>query len=348
MQNEILTLNEGLDQAFNNSMLAVERGNFKKAIELLEYVERYKADYDEVMLNYVLLISYYNSGQMDKTAMQLQKLNQLYIADGPIKEVIDSIRDEMSKKKTMQQERVEKFILHLFTSNENIDKLIEEYPEDDFLKLIKSPRTIGQFDQIAEMIKIANEQKIIFIAGIENFKQFDDKFTPLGIWTYFKTVEDNPFFWMLLTRDDINMFYKNEALPDYFKNFVTISLMQLVDYKIYKNTELSKFSGIKKELLKIDNRRIGYLIEEVVELYNEEIEYELVKAVVDLVIINNFPQDIFTIDYPTLVATICYIINDVIIGREYDEIISKQLGVRFVDVKQEIKKYKQLITFLIS
>ena len=171
----------------------------------------------------------------------------------------------------------------------------------------------------------------------------------MGLLNGLRDVADNIFFLTRLTTLQLEKFYKNDKIPKFYKNLLTTKLLILIKYQIMDSQKITQYTGIEGEKLYLNESKLDDLIEEVVTVYGGiKLDFEPIIIIVELFVFENFPNEIFDLDHNKLKAMLCYIANDVTLGRDLDELVQANTGVKFEDVKEEIKKYKQLTTFLIS
>ena len=345
----VLTLDSAIEEAVQNAMIAVEKGDFYKTIELLEYVREYKAYYDEVMVNYVLLISYYNINDYQKIVEQFKVLETIQIPSGPIKDVLESIGNEFQKRNAVEEGRSNALIKAIFGDVTNVKLLAEVYPDDDFLSLICEPLSKEDYIDISRLIEDSERGYDFFEKNIDVFVGFNKNVSPMGLLNGLRDVADNIFFLTRLTTLQLEKFYKNDKIPKFYKNLLTTKLLILIKYQIMDSQKITQYTGIEGEKLYLNESKLDDLIEEVVTVYGGiKLDFEPIIIIVELFVFENFPNEIFDLDHNKLKAMLCYIANDVTLGRDLDELVQANTGVKFEEVKEEIKKYKQLTTFLIS
>lgn len=347
---KIVTLNKSLDDAFNQAILAVEGGKFNKAIILLEYVEEHKQTYDEVMVNYILLISYYNTGNRIKALKCLEKFDILKSDNQQIINVVEQIRSDLKNKFDSNKVFCDDFLVKVFKSESVITDLAKKFPDDFFLNVISLPRSEQDYIIIANLVKQAFSGNDFFEKNFNKEGNYEINVLPLKLLNFFKIHEDNMFFWLMLEEKALTKFYNNTNISDFFKNYVTIQLIKIVNYDKLNEERLAKVTNLDKDQLTLNNELAKDLTRDITRIYNDEdvIDYDSVEAVVEIFICELFPKKISDMNYAKLVATIAYAINDVMIGRNYDSLIYKDSKIKFSDIKEEIKEFEHIFIFLLE
>lgn len=355
---DILKLERSLDEAILSAMLAVEAGRFSKVITLLEYVVENKTTYDAVMVNYALLISYMNSGDINMARNKLEVLKTLNIENSQITDVIKSItkeveiRGEVRKKST---ENLTKEALYII-NEDDITLFMDNNPNDGVWKLLFDAKNGDKtaLDLYLEIYKKTKRQLTFFNNALIKFTSFNEKLTPLVMYNYLIEISENPLFWYLLKEPGLKDLFLNENIPLFGKQFFLERRVWALDYGMHY-PESYLVSGEVYDLMTLKpvlEKSVLYaqsltdiFIDADVD-YSEEI-FETVTSVFKIILIESYPKD----DYPDiakLYAVGAYIISDLLFNRTLDDYILDYTKFSFEDVKFEILKYETLITFLLS
>ncbi len=359
MKADVLKLNESLDSAIYNAMLAVESGNFIKVINLLEYVKKEKAVYDKVMINYALLISYMNTGQIPKAMEVVEVLDNLPFDNPEIKNVVDSVKKDISARKQNSDEPKIDFDLDMKLAI----NLAKKHPNDGIWNLAIASfkgEELARSQFNAEVVLathlVKRNQKLII-----EFDGFDDKVKPLDLFAFLNDIKDNHLFWYmhLLDVSNINfeLVFANKKLPLYIKKFYLERYINFRFYGLYSENMIFVVNNLEIHTVNLRPvlKHMDDLASEVIDIYkdvkidNFDDFYESIIGILMVILIEQFPMIMMSEDYDftkTLAIT-SYVINDFIMGRKYDKETQAITNIKFGDIKEDIKNYEYLLTFLL-
>lgn len=360
---KVITMNKSLDDAVGMALNAIEKGDFNKVIKLLEYVKKYKKDYDEVMVNYALLISYMNTGQTSKAADVMVILDELEIKNPQIDEVLKAIKKDLlrvKKNKENSIKEVKDLTYEQIIGNLNLEdrlkilgELYAEYGEGTIWSSLVNPSEIEELrHNYAQYLSIHRK----WLEYVIEFKGFNENVTPLDVFEYLREIEDDYFFWFNFNFHHLELILNNPNMHQFVKNFILERLAFYTQKKIIPvyNIKLSELnSEITTYDLPVFTDQKNELITDINSFYSLVTEVDsdaieaMVASIVDIILISNYPNDLFE-ESDIIKAVVAYIVNDVYLGREYDVMIKEKLNISFEQVKSEIKRYEKLIAYLIT
>lgn len=362
--NKVISMPKSLDDAIGTALIAIEKNNFQKVIKLLEYVKLYKNDYDEVMVNYALLISYMNTGVLDKAHETLNILENTKVSNPQVAEVLKSIKKDLINQVTISHNNQTKAIQDLSTK----DIISKLNLSDRQQIIIENYRKFGDNtiwsnllneDEVADLrmnYTVYLNQMGKFSKYIVNFKGFTSEFSPLDVYEFLKEVEDDEFFWLNFNFKNLELILNNKTLHQFVKNYVLENIAKYTKLKILPiyNIRLSELNGeistidlpVYEELKDETIKRIGTFYQ-LNTKHDAETIATMIESIVDVVATINYPKDVFT-NGPLMDAVVAYIVNDIFLGRENDITIKATTNLAFEDVREEIKKYEELISYLIT
>ncbi len=361
--NKVISMKKSLDDAVGMALNAIEKGDFKKVIKLLEYVKEYKEDYDEVMVNYALLISYMNTGQTSKAAQVMAILDELEIKNPQIDEVLKAIKKDLQrikKNRDSEKREVEELSYEQIIGNLNLEdrlkllgELYAQFGEGTIWSSLVNPSEVEELrHNYAQYLGLNHK----WLGYIVNFKGFDENTSPLDVFEFLREIEDDYFFWFNFNFKHLELILNNSKMHQFVKNFILERLAFYTKEKIIPvyNIKLSELnSEITTYDLPVFTDQKNELITDVNSIYSLVTEVDsdaiesMVASIVDIILIANYPNDLFQ-ESDTVKAVVAYIVNDVYLGREYDVMIKDKLNITFNQVKTEIKRYEKLIAYLIT
>lgn len=355
MSAEILKLESSLNDAIHYAMVAVESGQFNKVITLLEYVKTNKNSYDRVMINYALLISYMNTGRHDKAKLIIQEFEQMKIEHPDIKNVVDSIKNDLNNT-TADSE--------IFSVNSNLDLELEL----DFIEKLKTIEYYNDFAQEIENGEFTNFEDIVaeqiefYEKYILNFESKVESITPLEYYTYLIEIENDVIFWYIENKnykyDRLVKLMANDKVPPFIKKFLLERYAHFANLGILEHIKL-KFENkqidtslLKEQLNNVDMvlglaKGVYLDVEKAGTVILNEDNRNSFANILRVIYIHGFPW----IEYDNVIQVLAiasYIFNDFVVGREYDRATEKFTGFSFDDLKEEIKKFELYITFLLN
>ncbi len=353
---KILTMEKSLEDAIAIGFSAIEANDFYKVIRLLEYVKRYKNNYDEVMINYALLISYMNTQQTDEAVRIINEMDQLEIQNVQIAEVLRNIKKDLKLTNISQKKHSYEEIISNLEIQSKLHLLKDLYDlegdESIWADLI-NPQNISSLRNRYQFYLLQLEKWNHLII---DFTEFSDKITPVDLFEFIKAIEQDYFFWFNFKSEHLAIILNNQELPTYVKNYVLERIAFFTKEKVLPIINITipeigdeittydlpvyvkKQKIITKEIMKI------YLFDDAID---ESTITTMIKSILDIIIISNYPTDML-VDVDKVSATASFIVNDIFMGREYDVLTAEHFGYKFIDLKSEIKQYERIITFLIT
>ncbi len=354
--NKILVMEKSLDDAIAVSFNAIEKNDFSKVIRLLEYVKKYKKNYDEVTINYALLISYMNTHNSKEAIKIIAELDQMEIQNPQIAEVLNNIKKDLKVHVTNKAELSYEQIIKQLKITEKMQlltNLYNEYGENSIWSSLINPEEIGNLRYLYQNYQ---EKITKWYTLIVDFSEFTDEVKPIDLFQLLKEIEADAFFWFNFPIQDLAIILNNQALPTYVKNFVLACLAYYTNKKIIANIKIQipELGGeITTYDLPIFTKQINEIAEQVSKVYdldtenNEETIQTMIKSVIDVIVITNYPNDVLK-EQVRISAIVAYIVNDIFMGREYDVLVNQKFGYEFKQLKSDIKNYEKIITFLIT
>ncbi len=354
--NKVLVMEKSLDDAIAVSFNAIERNDFSKVIRLLEYVKKYKKNYDEVTINYALLISYMNTHNSKEAVKIIAELDQIEIQNPQIAEVLNNIKKDLKVHVTNKRELSYEQIIKQLKITEKMQlltKLYNEYGENSIWSNLINPEEI---DSLRYIYKNYQDKITKWYTLIVDFSEFTDEVKPIDIFQLLKEIEADAFFWFNFPVQDLAIILNNQALPGYVKNFVLACLAYYTEKKIIANIKIQipELGGeITTYDLPVFTNEINEIAAKVSKVYDldtensEETIQTMIKSVIDVIVTTNYPNDALK-DKKRISAIIAYIVNDIFMGREYDVLVNQEFGYEFKQLKNEIKNYEKIIAFLIT
>lgn len=352
---KIVTLNDGVSNAFMEAMASIENGRYSKVITLLSYVKENSQQYDQVMVEYALLISYVNTGALEEAKACIDVLDSIYIENDQIKAIVEQIRrdvlrrtTEVSKTKKMSFEDA----LKVLNTNElEINTLYDKHPEDPYIMMLKEgiDNVEDVQNEVIKEVVLAQLDVKQFVDELENFVEFSQSLKPINLFENLNNYEADTLRWMLITPENVNKIYQNRRLPSFIRKYVLERAVHYVHYDILGEFDM-RIDGENIALKNLPDFHPEFfeVVNSVNQFYNvNDNIYDMISSVLNIVYINNYPENVFE-NIKKLHATVGYIVNDIFVGRRFDDIISQKTGYKFDDVKSEIKNMELLITFLIS
>ena len=359
MKNKILKLNKSLDDAVIQAMMAIEIGQFHKVINLLEYVRHNKEYYDEVMVEYALLVSYVNTGNYVKATETIETLDGIYIENEQIKEVIQNIKNEVieNKAKNKTYDKKQSFNIDVALKELSLErKQIELYRDlhvDDYMwsLILAAVDNLGNSRiEFEHEYKQTKKEYFDTFTQLIEFDQFSDNQAPLDLFSSKDTNDGNVLFWLLVTKKNITEVLNNEHLPNLIKNYFLERAVHYCHYGLVPDFEINYISNVINlgDLPDFPNDfyEVANNIESYYEIENPEL-YDMIASVLKILYVNAYPNDVYENKH-RLEAIVGYIVNDIFLGRQYDGVIEHQTGYNFDEVKKEMQELEMLITFLIS
>ncbi len=358
MKADVLVLNQSLDTAMYNSMLAVEQGNFIKVIELLEYVKKYSSTYDHVMVNYALLISYMNTGQVNHAAHIIEEFANVKIENQEIQNVVDSVKKDLSKHapSSLPQKGPQ---LKINIDNRTAKLLHEVHPNDGIWNLVLNSKAGNKAATAQLNSEILHVKDLIqkLDEMIIQFENFTETITPLEMYDFINEIEDNMLFWYaysnVFPKKSFVEIFDNKELPLFVKKYFLERMVYLIDYGIRHHGEYLIGSEV------YDTKKLFHVLDKVVvkaqraQVLFDEMEVEFTAdmmdsyiSVIKIIQIEMYPSNNYSDE--KLLAITSYIINDFFLGRDHDRFTKEFTGFSFEDVKEDIKKFENLITFLLK
>ncbi len=353
---KILTMEKSLEDAIAIGFSAIEANDFYKVIRLLEYVKRYKNNYDEVMINYALLISYMNTQQTDEAVRIINEMDQLEIQNVQIAEVLRNIKKDLKLTSIKQKDYTYEEIISNLEIKSKL-KILNGLEDMDWEDTIWTDLL---YDENIHLLNNRYKRYLIqhekWTRLILNFTDFNDKLTPVDLFEFIKIIEQDYFFWFNFKSEDLGQILNNKHLPTYVKNYVLERVAFFTKEKVLPIINITipeigdeittydlpvyvkKQKIITKEIMKI------YLFDDAID---ESTITTMIKSILDIIIISNYPTDML-VDVDKVSATASFIVNDIFMGREYDVLTAEHFGYKFIDLKSEIKQYERIITFLIT
>lgn len=353
--NKIINLNNGVSNAFIEAMNAIEAGKYNKVIRLLNYVKDESENYDRVMVEYALLISYVNTGKLDEAKNCISNLDTMYIENIQMKQIIEQIKNDVLKSfnsiKTNQVISFESVLEELKIDASFIKKIASEHPEDPyfqmFVEAIDDEENVR--DEAIKEVSLARVDMRELIDKLVNFIEFNETLKPIHLFEMLNEYEADSLRWLLVSKNDIDKIYQNRRLPSFIRKYILERAVHYVHYGIIEDFSM-RINGEMRKLSSLPdfNKQFFEIVNDVNAYYNiNENIYDMISSVLNIVYVNNYPENIFN-NINKLHAVIGYIVNDIFVGRKYDKIIEQKTGYKFDDVKSEIKNMELLITFLIS
>ncbi len=361
--NKVVSMPKSLDDAIGTALIAIEKNDFNKVIKLLEYVKTYKKEYDEVMVNYALLISYMNSGSLDKAKDTLEILENTNVNNPQVQNVLNSIKKDLENQTSVShdvEEAKQNKLSHAeIMENLNLNDRIN-LVADKYAKLGKNTiwSNLLNEDEVEDLrinyavyLNQLNKWKMFVV----NFNGFTSEYSPLDVYEFLKEIEDDEFFWLNFNFRHLEIILNNTNLHQFVKNYV----LEKVAYYTYDkvlpvyNIKLAELNG---EISTVDLPNYtdskAMVIDVLSSYYELDTKHDsetietMIESIVDVIGTMNYPNDIYSMK--KTIPIIGYIVNDIFLGREYDITIKNKTEISFEDVKEEIKKYEQLISFLIT
>ncbi len=361
---KVVSMPKSLDDAIGTALVAIEKNDFKKVIKLLEYVKTYKTEYDEVMVNYALLISYMNTGQLDKANDVIAILDETTVNNPQVASVLKSIKKDLANQQTVEASSQDKEIQNL-----TYEQIIQNLNLTDRLNIIAEkyqevgPNTIwsqlinpSEIEDLRSNYNVYMNQFSKWKLYIVNFQSFNSEFSPLDVYEFLKEIEDDEFFWLNFNFTHLEVILNNKNLHQFVKNYVLEKLAYYTKEKILPiyNIRLAELDGeistIDLPIYEIDKSDIINRITSFYELdtkYDSDTIETMVGSILDVIGTMNYPNNIYD-GRIAIDSVVAYIVNDIFLGREYDVTVKAKTSISFEDVKEEIKKYEQLISYLIT
>ncbi len=361
---KVISMPKSLDDAIGTALIAIEKNDFNKVIKLLEYVKTYKEEYDEVMVNYALLISYMNTGYLDKANETLNVLENTNVSNPQVASVLKSIKkdlvsqqqaNETNQSASIQELTYEQIIQNL-NLHDRLQIIAEQYQingDNTIWSNLINPSEIEDLRMnYSVFLNQLNKWKLYVI----NFKDFNSEFSPLDVYEFLKEIEDDEFFWLNFNFTHLEVILNNQNLHQFVKNFVLEKLAYYTKKKILPiyNIRLAELSGeITTADLPIYEQEQANVIENLTSFYELDTKHDsetietMIESILDVISTMNYPNNIYT-GKISIEAIVAYIVNDIFLGREYDVTVKARTNVSFEDVKEEIKKYEELISYLIT
>lgn len=362
MKSEVLYLNRSVEEAIFNGMLAVEAGRFNKVITLLEYAKQSKINYDIVMVNYALLISYMNVGEIKKAQQVLKDLELEKIDNQQIANVIESIKDDLKVKKSNKiteksnDEYINKALNFIDINFAN--QCLTTYPDDGIWKYYLDSRK-GDKEALKIYLELYDEAlstKNFLNVVIKNFESFDEHITPLVLYNYMLDISTDHIFWYTMNQGDWSDIFNNKNLPLFAKKFFLERRGYTKEYGFktfeHENYEISGKNYLVQDLFPVLEtavefaQSLGIVFDEANAYYSDEI-FETMTSVFKIILIECYPDFEYR-DKNKLEAIGGYIVSDLLLGRSLDIYLEEYTKYKFQDVKEEILKFETLITFLLS
>ncbi len=359
MKTEILKIDKSLNDAVVQALLAIEEGKFNKVIKLLEYVKANKEQYDFVMVEYALLISYVNTGKTEKAAKSLEQLEEMNIENDQIVQVIESIKTEVlnsqaneKKKKKRAKFKIDEMLKKMGVTKKEVIKFRDLHVDDYTWSLI-----LAAMNNLEDSKKELEHEFYDCYDSLErmknqflNYEKGDDSVTALTLFEGLNRFDKSVIFWGLIKKDLALQILNNRALPKLISTYFIERLAHYVHYGIIEDFEV-ELKGNQTLLSELPNLSGNFfsVANEIQSFYDVDNDnlYDMVTSVLNIVYIYNFPKNIYD-ELDHLEAVVGYIVNDIFIGREFDKEIEINTGYKFSDVKDEIMKLEVLITFLIN
>ena len=359
MKSNVLKMERSLDDAVVQALIAIESGQFQKVIKLLEYVKENKVSFDEVMIEYALLISYVNSGNNVKASESLKTLDTLYIENEQIKDVIQTIKNEVFNNQKNEEKIVKKKSFNTLRVIKDLGlersrvELYRDLHVDDYMwsLILAAIDNLGDSrNEFEHEYKLAKKEFSDIYSQLVQFDEFSDSVTPLDLFEGINANDSNVLFWMLMDKKNIIEINDNKNLPEFIRKYVVERAVHFCHYGLIEEFQIEFENKLQSIGNLPDFSTKFYEVSNNVESYysiEKSDLYDMITSVLNIIYIDSFPNNIYN-DKNKLEAMVGYIVNDIFIGRKYDKLIEKKTKLKFDDVKQEIKQLEMLITFLIS
>lgn len=353
---KVLVMEKSLEDAIAISFNAIEKNDFKKVIKLLEYVKKYKHNYDEVMINYALLISYMNNQNTSEAIRIITELDQMDIQNVQIAEVLKNIKKDLKLNKAKRGDlSYDEIISNLEVQPKLkiLKDLYDKYGEDTIWSNIINPEEI---DALRHRYKIYLQQAERWNKLIVNFEGFNEDIAPVDMFEFMKSIENDYFFWFNFDGSELAIILNNKLIPNYAKNFIMERIAFYTKERVLPILNI-RIPEIDDEITTMDlpvyTAEAEAIIKKITTIYELDTDHDedtikaMIKSVLDIVIVSNYPLNSLE-NQEKSAAIVAFIVNDIFMGREYDVLVTEKLDFEFKDLKNEIKQYERIITFLIT